>query len=253
MSHYKLLSAPESNNKLKSSLGYGYLPFGLSLAPHTISGHNVCAQSTPQCRADCLATAGMAQVFRSITAARIEKTKRLFDDRSQFLADLYLDVCRAYDAARRQGAKLALRLNVFSDLEWRKSLSHEVMGWTIFDRLEEIAPPGEIVVYDYTKVTRRATRELYHHSRIPWHLVYSRSERNEAQCLEHLRIGGKVSVVFACKKHELPTRWKGYPVVDGDIHDLHFLHPAGSVIGLAAKGSARGKENGFIVGVDNVD
>lgn len=253
MSGFKLLSPPESNAKLRASLGYGYLPFGLSLAPHTLSGRNVCPQSTAQCRADCLATAGMAQVFRSITAARIEKTKRLFADRSQFLADLYMDVCKAYDAARREGARLALRLNVFSDLEWRKSLTHQVMGWTIFDRLEEIAPVGEIVVYDYTKVTRRATREIYHHSRIPWHLVYSRSERNEAQCLEHLAIGGKVSVVFNAKKHNLPTSWKGFPVVDGDVHDLHFLHPAGSVIGLAAKGTARGKQNGFIVGANNAN
>jgi hypothetical protein len=194
----------------------------------------------------------MAQVFQSIMRARIDKTKRLFADRSQFLADLYIDVCRAYDSARRQGVKLALRLNVFSDIEWR-SLSHQTIGWTIFDRLEEIASPGEIVVYDYTKVTRRANREIYHHSRTPWNLVYSRSERNEEQCLDHLAIGGKVSVVFNAKKHELPATWKGYPVVDGDIHDLHFLHPAGSVIGLAAKGSARGKTNGFIVGDSHVN
>jgi hypothetical protein len=253
MSRFKLLSEPASNAKLRKSLGYGYLPFGLSLAPHVLSGHNVCPQSTLQCRADCVATAGMAQVFQSIMRARIEKTQQLFADRSQFLADLYVDVCRAYDAACRQGAKLALRLNTFSDLEWRKSISHEGTGWTIFDRLEEIAPPGEIVVYDYTKVTRRATREIHHHSKIPWNLVYSRSEKNEEQCLDHLAIGGKVSVVFACRKHGLPTSWKGFPVVDGDIHDLHFLHPAGCVIGLAAKGSARGKTNGFIVGVNNVD
>lgn len=251
MSHYKLLSAPESNAKLKASLGYGYLPFGLSMAPHTLSGHNVCLQSTPHCRADCLATAGMAQVFRSITAARIEKTRRLFADRAQFLAELYDDIWKAYRQAKREGVKLALRLNTFSDLEWRKSLCHPVAGWSIFDRLEEIAPLNDIVVYDYTKVTRRAMREIYHHSRIPWHLVYSRSERNEAQCLEHLAIGGKVSVVFNAKKHSLPASWKGFPVVDGDIHDLHFLHPAGSVIGLSAKGSARGKQNGFIVGVDH--
>lgn len=251
MSHYKLLSVPESNAKLKSSLGYGYLPFGLGLAPHTLSGHNVCPQSTPQCRADCVAHAGLAGVFQTINAARMEKTKRLFSDRALFLAELYDDVWKAYRQAKKQGVRLALRLNTFSDLEWRKSIAHPVTGWTIFDRLEEIASPGEIVVYDYTKVTRRATREIYHHSRIPWHLVYSRSERNEAQCLEHLQAGGKVSIVFNAKKHELPTSWNGFPVIDGDIHDLHFLHPAGSVIGLAAKGTARGKTNGFIVGANH--
>jgi len=48
--------------------------------------------------------------------------------------------------------------------------------------------------------------------------------------------GKNVSVVFA---GELPTRWHGFTVVDGDKTDLRYLDPRGSergyVIGLSLK------------------
>jgi hypothetical protein len=238
-----LLSAPASNAKLAKSQGYGFLPYGLSLAPYNLSGHNVCPQSTPGCRPPiCVATTGQAQVFKSIMQARIEKTKRLFDSRDDFLTQLVGEIARAHKKAEEQNLQLALRLNVFSDLDWRAK--RHSAGWSVFDWLDEL--PG-VVAYDYTKVTRRAVRELETDSRTKWNIVYSRSERNERECLDYLNRGGKVSVVFDCRKHELPTSWNGFPVVDGDVHDLHFLHAAGTVVGLAAKGTARGAAGGFVV------
>ena len=59
-----------------------------------------------------------------------------------------------------------------------------------------------------------------------------------------------VAVVFSTKKGKpLPRKFKGYKVVDGDEHDLTFLHPNGVVIGLRAKGKAIGDQSGFAVQV----
>ena len=57
---------------------------------------------------------------------------------------------------------------------------------------------------------------------------------NEKDCREYLELGGVVSVVFI---GDLPTTWRGFPVIDGDLHDLTFLHGPGTVLGLSLKGS----------------
>ena len=76
-------------------------------------------------------------------------------------------------------------------------------------------------------------------------LTFSRSETNEAQCLEVLNRGGNVAVVF---RKELPTHWNGFPVINGDENDLRFLDPKGVVVGLKAKGKAKSDTTGFVVG-----
>ena len=77
-----------------------------------------------------------------------------------------------------------------------------------------------------------------------YHLTFSRSECNEAQCLEVMARGGNVAAVFAAP----PAQWNGRPVIDGDKSDLRFLDPRGVVVGLTAKG-ALGKRDtsGFVI------
>ncbi len=76
------------------------------------------------------------------------------------------------------------------------------------------------------------------------HLTFSRSEINEADCLEVLAAGGNVAVVFA----DRPATWNGYPVIDGDQHDLRHLDPKGVVVGLSPKGlKAKRDTSGFVV------
>jgi hypothetical protein len=77
-------------------------------------------------------------------------------------------------------------------------------------------------------------------------LTFSRSETNETQCLEVLKRGGNVAVVFRSKV--LPTHWNGFPVINGDENDLRFLDPKGVVVGLTAKGKAKSDTSGFVVG-----
>ena len=240
-----LLSPPDSNVKLSKSQGLGYLPYGLSLAPADLSGRNVCAWSTVGCVNPCVGgeRSGRAKFLPEIMVARIRKTRWYFDDRAGFMEQLAKEIEAAHRKAQRQSLNLALRLNVFSDLEWR--LIKHPAGWTIFDAIDEL--PGTRV-YDYTKSIRRATRELTTDYKTRWHNVFSKSEVNHAECLEFLRQGGSVAIPFAARMHALPRWHDGYRVVDGDLHDLLFLQPKNRVVGLAAKGALK-KDNpeGFAV------
>ena len=68
---------------------------------------------------------------------------------------------------------------------------------------------------------------------------------NEADCLAVLASGRNVAVIF---KGGLPAAWRGYRVIDGDLHDLRHLDPKGVVVGLSPKGAkAKRSQSGFIV------
>ena len=98
---------------------------------------------------------------------------------------------------------------------------------------------------DYTKSVKRAL--AYAQGKFPsnYSLCFSRSETNEAQCIEVLNAGGTVAVVFGCDK---PSHYLGFPVVDGDLHDLRFLDPRGHVVALTPKGNkAKKDKSGFVV------
>jgi len=60
-----------------------------------------------------------------------------------------------------------------------------------------------------------------------------------------LQAGGNVAVVFA---NGLPDRWNGFPVINGDLHDLRHLDPRGVVVGLSPKGpKAKRDMSGFVI------
>jgi len=57
--------------------------------------------------------------------------------------------------------------------------------------------------------------------------------------------GFNVAVVFGSG---LPETYLGYPVIDGDKHDLRFLDPKGVIVGLSPKGNrAKRDESGFVI------
>jgi hypothetical protein len=62
--------------------------------------------------------------------------------------------------------------------------------------------------------------------------------------MEILKMGGNVAVVF---RKDLPTTYKGYQVVNGDVSDLRFLDPNNSIVGLKAKGKAKTDMSGFVL------
>lgn len=224
----KLLSPPNSNAKLAKADGTGYQIFGLSLAPHTTSGRNVCPYASEGCSSECLFYAGHG-VFKNVQAARVRRTKMFFDDRNKFMDLLIADIRSAHNMAARKGDEAVFRLNVLSDIRW------ETFG--IMDEFPHLT------FYDYTKIFPRMMSYAYGGLPDNYYLTFSRSETNDTDVTQVLAAGGSVAVVF----DNLPETWRGKQVIDGDQHDLRFLDPVGSVVGLKAKGRARKDTTGFVI------
>ena len=217
------------NAKTRKGEKLGILTGILYLAPANESGvMNTCASSTPECRHACLYTAGRGR-FDSVRHGRIRKTVWLAADREGFVEELKLNVTRLVARARRLGLKPAVRINGTSDLPW---LAQELAA----------AFPN-VQFYDYTKHPKPWLRTLPN-----YHLTLSYSGRNLEDCLEALRHGVNVAVVFTTRRGEaLPETWDRFPVKDGDSHDCRFLDPTGVVVGLRAKGLAKGSQSAFVV------
>ena len=226
------------NAKTPKGREYGYETAILYLAPHKISGRNTCPDSTVGCRASCLFTAGLAQGFPRINKARIRKTKLFYEHKSVFLDLLDKDIQSFKRYARKKRMRPCIRLNGCSDIGWETEFP------VIFDKYSDIR------LYDYTKSIKRMTSFINGEFPSNYYLTFSYSENpvNQAYAMELLKSGrGSVAIVFDIRKKEpMIKKWGGFPVCDGDKHDLVFLHPAGSVIGLRGKGRAKKDEAGFV-------
>ena len=135
--------------------------------------------------------------------------------------------------------RLAVRVNGTSDLP---ALARKVN--------EGLTEKG-VAFYDYTKIL--GAIPLGNNG--PIHYTFSKSERNDAECIAALDYGANVAVVFTTKRGEaLPKEYRlgasCFKVIDGDEHDLRFLDKQHAVIvGLRAKGRARKHVGGFVVQV----
>lgn len=228
----KLLTADNVKLDKSNTKSTKYLTYGMSLAPHTMSGYNVCSQSTPGCRASCIVTSGFGGRYASVNRGRVARTRLLFQNRAGFKAMLFGEMRALVRKAEKMGRKLAIRLNVFSDIPWER----------VFPEL--FTEFSAVQFYDYTKRTDRDPPANYH-------LTFSRSETNEAECRRVLAAGGTVAAVFGINPANWPTQRPaalfGAPIVNGDETDLRFLDPPGSVVGLYAKGSGRSDKTGFVI------
>lgn len=213
-----------SNNKTLKSIEFGFHTGILHLAPFTLSGKNVCPKASNGCASACLNTSGHG-AFSNVQKARKDRTLMYFNEREEFLLKLERDIFRIQKQAVKKNLKPALRLNGTSDLP------------ALAIKFAKKFPA--IQMYDYTKIAKTFEKELPEN----YHLTFSRSETNENECLEILAKGYNVAMVFA----KVPKTYKGYKVVDGDIHDLRFLDEKGVIVGLKAKGKARKDDSGFVI------
>jgi len=226
-----LLSRAGSNPKTSKAGKLGILTVPLHLAPASLSGFNVCPLSTEGCRAACLHTAGNIAYMPQKTKGRLAKTQFFFRDRQSFLSKLRKEIAAHERKAKRLGMKSAIRLNATSDLHFETFGIYESFPDTQF--------------YDYTK--RKKVAVKFGQGKLPpnYHVTFSRSESNESDCLDVLRSGGNVAVVFAST--QLPKTWKGFPVINGEEYDFRPLDGKGVVVGLYAKGKAKQDHSGFVV------
>lgn len=229
----------------------GYRTAVLYLAPHKLSGRNVCSHATPGCIASCLNLSGRG-VFNSVQEARVRRTLMLWKDQAAFLSQLINELQTHVNACELVGLTPVARLNGTSDLAWE---NRRYKGNNLF----QIFP--EVQFYDYTKNPKRAARSLRSDWPKNYRLVLSRSESNLLECTSHLLDGGNVAMVFDIKRtQELPSYWSPgpcwdpsggtpdeFPVIDGDKDDLRFLDPSPCIVGLRAKGPAKRDQSGFVI------
>lgn len=233
----------------------GYVTAIMYLAPYTSSGMgNVCPLAEmAQCHGPCLNYAGRAEYLPSIHLARIAKTKRYFASRVAFMAELVRDIESFVAWCKKLDVKPAIRLNGTSDIQYeighacyreyvsrdgkRKVIARERVKYdSIFDAFPDVQ------FYDYTKIAKRAYRKLPDN----YVLTLSYSAANPAYA-ESIRkaasdTGNNIAVVYRSAKirdSEMESEtlvFGGARVLNGDLTDLRFLDPKGSIVGLYAKG-----------------
>ena len=223
----KLLNS--GNHKTSKGEKYGWITYGLHLAPFNLSGKNVCSSASAGCAAACLNTAGRGSMH-TVQDARVKKTQRFFERRTQFLSQLFKEIKSSVKSASKKQLKSCFRLNLTSDLAWESLVVKHF-------------PNSQF--YDYTAHIKRFV--AYLEGKLPdnYHLTFSRKETTPDTLVKSFcESGGNVAVVF---RGRLPKTWLGIEVIDGDDSDLRFKDGNGKIVGLIEKGLAKKDETGFVV------
>ena len=231
--------------------GYGYINAIHYMAPASLSGVNLCPHSSAGCRALCLGwESGQASMvandadLNSVRLSRIAKAQRFMGQRANYMVDFVRSVETELSKAIKGGKRLCVRPNGATDIRFERVPCWRATNGEFFLKPSVMHAFPEVDFVDYTKNPRAFDRELPRN----YHLTFSRSEDNEAVCLELLARGVNVAVVFAGDK---PAMWHGFEVIDGDLHDLRQLDPRGPrgfVIALSPKGrKAKRDISGFVV------
>jgi len=235
--HYKgnkkLITVASPKIEKSNNISNEFYTAVMYLAPSKISGKNMCAHASRECARLCLNTAGRGK-FDVVQNARINRTLFYINDKEGFKNQLISEIKGHINTAKNMNRQAVMRLNGTSDQLFER----------VYPELFTMFP--DLIFYDYTKYPYK------NRSIIPENLdlTFSRSETNHDQIFENLENGRRVAVVFNTKKSEnLPAEYLGYPVVDGDIHDMRFLDSNYSIVGLRAKGLAKSQESNFVVNV----
>jgi hypothetical protein len=241
----KLLSNASTNPKTAKKLEeFGYEAVIQHMCPDKLADgkHTVCAWSTPGCRASCLNTSGRSQIKGDVTTrnlemhmihrSRIAKTLDFFGKRDEYCVQLNNELVNLENRALKKGYTPVARLNGTSDILWENYLPLEAFSNTQF--------------YDYTKGYMRMQRYMRDGLPDNYHLTYSFSEDDGFAEVNFITAKGyNVAVVF---REELPKKFMGIEVISGMEHDFRFRDPKGKIVGLIARGRARGDDTGFVVG-----
>ena len=228
-----LLCAKNFKIEKSNASGKGYLSVIQHLAPHKMSGFNVCPQASAGCSAACLNTAGYG-AYPKVQKARMARTLYFANEREAYLKLLFDELTKFVNKCNKKGLKPAVRLNGTSDIKWEEVCKDLFVHF------------ANIQFYDYTKITKRMLR--YCDGKLPsnYHLTFSRSEVNHKDCLAVLAAGGNVAVVFH-KILPLKRGWSRFPVIDADKTDQRFLDPKNVICGLRAKGRGHKDSTGFVI------
>jgi len=177
--------------------------------------------------------------------AQVNRTRLYIKDEAGYFAVLADEILRAKRKADREGLQLSVRLNGTSDLIWENKAFHvlDIPFYNIFEAFPDV------IFYDYTKIPLRHRQRAV--TTPSYHLTYSYTGEDISvdRAFEYLSIGVGVSVVYLGNPEREVSRL--FPNakcrVNGDLHDMRFLDPRGSIVLLKAKGDAKRDHSGFVV------
>lgn len=231
------------NTKLDKIPGVAtrYLVRGLSMAPHTLSGRNMCPWAGA-CKAACVLWFAGRTVMANVRRAMIRRAKWFWGDRETFLSALCREIESLVRAANKIGAVPVVRLNVASDIVWER------VAPVIFERFPNV------VFYDYTKAPHKA-RPVTPANYTLSHSFHERTTFADVSAV--LSAGRNMVVVFDSIYNPRSRNGRKFgalpesvtfvgndgatltvPVVDGDAHDVRIpaLDGRGVVVALRGKG-----------------
>lgn len=212
-----------TSSKLKKNGKNGVYTYVVYLAPHTLSGNNVCPMATKECMAACLVGSGQAKLdYNRVMSARIKRTQLFFAARGYFTQWVIAEIESAQKKAIREGFEFSVRFNGTSDINLKTVKLDDGRN------LLEIFP--DVQFYDYTKVLKRYNLVKEYPN---YHLTFSYSGANWDECEIALKNDMNVAVVF--KNKPFPSQYKGFNVVDGDDSDLRYIDGKGVIVGLKYK------------------
>ena len=227
----KLIGQNTKISKDVASLDNDLEIWGLSLAPHWISGFNTCNGLSNGCAVSCLMFTGMGQKFmiaadgeHKVAIARIVRTILWFRYRDQFKAKLLKEITNKKNLLASKDVSMAFRPNVFSEVKFEKT----------FPDLFNLCNDLGIQCYDYVKDINRIKDNPFSDN---YHMTFSLSENNALFIPTALKYGASIAVVTDIPTNKTKDRkaYKFNPpnkltiagttlhTVDGDQHDARYL------------------------------
>ena len=211
---------PKTDKNLKIESLKKYWIKRLNLAPAKISGYETCASRSIGCTDACLNEAGNPVFMPQKTLGRVNRTHLLFKEEAKFIAMITREIRNHEILCKKYDLKPVIRLNTTSDVMFERKKFSFMQNFP------------NVQFYDYTKHFNRVMKSLKGQLPANYHLTFSRNEKNDFQATQVLKAGGNVAVVF---RKELPETYKGFKVINGDLHDLRFLDQKNVVVGLKEK------------------
>jgi len=240
-----LLGRIGANPKIDKNGKLNVLTLPLHLAPHKLSGHNVCASATIGCSNACIHYAGNPAYMPQKQKSRIARTRLYFANRALFIEILRREIKALLRRATVLDMRPAVRLNATSDIKF-EFVRYDIGNGKELTLFSEFP---QLQLYDYTKHSNRKNLPAN------YHLTFSLAEDNHLKAIEAFNNGFNIAVVFDTKRGQaLPEQFTidagnglkiSAPVFDGDYTDYRPSDKRG-IIGLRAKGKARHDKTGFV-------
>lgn len=234
----KSLLGFNTNAKTIKGEKIGFYTGILYLAPSNLSGYQVCPMAKlAKCDIACLNTSGRG-AFNSIQLARINKTKYFFDNRNEFMINIYKDIEKGIKKAKLLNQELLIRLNGTSDIKWENIAF--IYDGNHYNNIMECFP--NVQFYDYTKLPNRKNLPSNYDLTFSYSNAITFHKYNE-KAIENKQ---RIAVVFRYEK-DIPKTFKGLNVIGGDNSDVRHIEDKNTIVALYAKGKAIKDNSGFVV------